>query len=222
MLVNAPRGLVGQLAHEDEIAIAGPLLRRRLSSMKTRWSKSRAPRARAMCSAMSGSADALTDLTDVIVPRGDRDVVRRTAGNSGRLLDKGYSGLIKRAGQDAVLTLRSVSATIFRRKPERPVGGSVDVIRRRLFEVVEPARQADIKRAMNEISGVRTRRSGRVRAGATHDPRAALRGELDESACSEFAKANKYEESIAVAFGHDGGEDRHPRRLIAGDVTIRS
>ena len=27
-LANAPRGLVGQLAHEDEIAIAGPLLRR--------------------------------------------------------------------------------------------------------------------------------------------------------------------------------------------------
>src|SRR3984885_14679724 len=27
-LVNAPRGLVVQLAHEDEIAIAGPLLRR--------------------------------------------------------------------------------------------------------------------------------------------------------------------------------------------------
>ncbi len=28
LLSNAPRGLVGQLAHEDEIAIAGPLLRR--------------------------------------------------------------------------------------------------------------------------------------------------------------------------------------------------
>src|SRR3954469_1792695 len=28
LLANAPRGLVGQLAHEDEIAIAGPLLRR--------------------------------------------------------------------------------------------------------------------------------------------------------------------------------------------------
>src|SRR5438309_833738 len=28
LLVNAPRILVGQLAHEDEIAIAGPLLRR--------------------------------------------------------------------------------------------------------------------------------------------------------------------------------------------------
>src|SRR5258706_7348307 len=28
LLANAPRGLVGQLAHEDEITIAGPLLRR--------------------------------------------------------------------------------------------------------------------------------------------------------------------------------------------------
>src|SRR6267154_3505071 len=28
LLANAPRALIGQLAHEDEISIAGPLLRR--------------------------------------------------------------------------------------------------------------------------------------------------------------------------------------------------
>ena len=45
-------------------------------------------------------------LTDVIVRRGDREVVRRAAGNAGAHFSRaGYSALIKRAGQDGVLTL---------------------------------------------------------------------------------------------------------------------
>ena len=46
------------------------------------------------------------DLTDVIVRRGDRDVVRRAAGNAGAAFSQaGYSALIKRASHDGVLTL---------------------------------------------------------------------------------------------------------------------
>ena len=41
-----------------------------------------------------------------MVRRGERDVVRRAAGNAGALFSyAGYSGLIKRAGDDAMLTL---------------------------------------------------------------------------------------------------------------------
>ena len=47
------------------------------------------------------------DLTDVIIRRGDRDVVRRAAGNAGAMFSTGgYSTLIKRAGQDGVLTIK--------------------------------------------------------------------------------------------------------------------
>ena len=42
-----------------------------------------------------------------LVRRGDRDVVRRAAGNSGaHFSESGYSSLIRRAGQDGVLTLK--------------------------------------------------------------------------------------------------------------------
>src|SRR5256885_8585947 len=61
MLANAPRALVGQLARENELSIAGPLLRR----------------------SPVIDEQALPDLTDVIVRRGDREVVRRAAGNAG-------------------------------------------------------------------------------------------------------------------------------------------
>ena len=64
--------------------------------------------------AMSERPRLSPDLTDVIVRRGDRDVVRRTAANAGRFFEAGYSTLIKRAGKDGVRRSRSASATIFR------------------------------------------------------------------------------------------------------------
>ena len=80
--------------------------------------------------------------------RGDRDVVRRAAGNAGALFSQtGYSALIKRAGQDGVLTL-AVGQRDDLSEPQLKelLEGSIDVIRRRLFEVVKPGRQAAISR----------------------------------------------------------------------------
>src|SRR5205814_6816916 len=105
-LVNAPRGLVGQLAHEDEIAIAGPLLRRSPVIDEKILVEIASVKGQGHLLAMSERPTLSPDLTDVIVRRGDRDVVRRTAGNAGALFSTtGYSTLIKRAGQDGVLTL---------------------------------------------------------------------------------------------------------------------
>ena len=56
--------------------------------------------------AMSERPTLSPDLTDVILRRGDREVVRRTAANAGAIFSHaGYSGLIKRAGKDGVLML---------------------------------------------------------------------------------------------------------------------
>ena len=106
------------------------------------------------------------DLTDVIVRRGDREVVRRAAGNAGAPFSPaGYSALIKRAGQDGVLTLTvgqrdDLSAT----QLKDLLAGSIDVVRRRLFEVVKPA-QAGRDQAGDERDFRHHR--ARSRAGAT-------------------------------------------------------
>ena len=88
----------------------------------------------------------------------------------------GYSTLIKRAGQDGVLTLKvGQRDDLSAEQLKDLLSGSIDVIRRRLFEVVKPARQMAIKRAMNEISGVigAGREQPRLRAGPAHRPGAA-------------------------------------------------
>ena len=84
ILANAPRGLVGQLAREDEIAIAGPLLRRSPVIDEKALIEIARIKGQGHLLAMSERPTLSPDLTDVIVRRGDREVVRRAAGNAGR------------------------------------------------------------------------------------------------------------------------------------------
>ena len=171
--------------------------------------------------AMSERSTLSPDLTDVIVRRGDREVVRRAAGNAGAHFSQaGYSALIKRAGHDGVLTLTvgqrdDLSAA----QLKDLLAGSVDIIRRRLFEVVKPDRQAAIKQAMNEISGVPEKVESRRDFAPAQRTILALHGagELNEGALLGFAKAYKYEESVAALSAMSGVKIATLDRLIAGD-----
>ena len=98
---NAPPALVDQLVREDEIVIAGPLLRRSpLIDEPTLIDIARG-KGQGHLLAISGRPSLSTELTDVIVRRGDREVVRSVAGNAGaRFSPTGYTGLVKRAGDD--------------------------------------------------------------------------------------------------------------------------
>ena len=55
------------------------------------------------------------------------------------------------------------------------LAGSIDVIRRRLFDVVKPERQAAIKQAMSDIDSLMApvEEPAQFRAGAAHHPRLA-------------------------------------------------
>src|SRR5713101_3664737 len=156
VIANAPRGLVGQLAREDEISIARPLLRRSPVIDEDALIDIARIKGQGHLLAISERPTLSTGVTDVIVRRGDREVVRRAAGNAGALFSQaGYSALIKRAGQDGVLTLKVGQREDLSGPQLRDLlAGSIDIVRRRLFEVVKPARQADIKQAMSEITGV--------------------------------------------------------------------
>jgi uncharacterized protein (DUF2336 family) len=160
------------------------------------------------------------NLTDVIVARGERDVIRRTAGNAGAAFSSnGYSTLIKRAGQDGVLTIR-----LGQRDDLSPaqlkdlLAGSIDVVRRRLFKVVKPERQADIKQAMSVITGATERVERRDFLPAQRTVLALHRdGALGEGALLNFAKAFKYEESVAALSAMSGVKIETLDRLISGD-----
>ena len=220
VLANAPRGLVGQLAHEDEIAIAGPLLRRSPVIDEQMLIEIASEKSQGHLLAMAERPTLSSNLTDVIVARGDRNVVRRTAGNAGaNFSPDGYSTLIKRAGQDGVLTIR-----LGQREDLSPdqlkdlLSGSIDVVRRRLLTVVTPERQAGIKQAMSAITGVTQRAESRDFRAAQRTVLALHRdGALGEGALLNFAKVFKYEESVAALSAMSGVKIETLDRLISGD-----
>jgi uncharacterized protein (DUF2336 family) len=221
LLGNAPRALVGQLAREDEILIAGPLLRRSPVIDETALVEIARVKGQGHLLAMSERPTLSADLTDVIVSRGDREVVRSAAGNAGAAFSpNGYSALIKRASRDGVLTLTvGQRDDLSESRLKDLLEGSIDIIRRRLMEVVKPARQAAISRAMNEIFGaIEVVTSRRDFAPAQRTILALHRaGELNEAAVFGFAKAYKYEESVAALAAMSGVKIATLDRLIAGD-----
>jgi uncharacterized protein (DUF2336 family) len=221
VLANAPRALVGQLAREDEILIAGPLLRRSPVIDERALIEIARIKGQGHLLAMSERPTLSPDLTDVIVRRGDREAVRRAAGNAGALFSQaGYSALIKRASQDGVLTL-TVGQRDDLSDPQLKdlLAGSIDIIRRRLFEVVKPGRQAAIKQAMSEISGVPEPVESRRDFAPAQRAILALHsaGELNEAALLGFAKSHKYEESVAALAAMSGVKIATLDRLITGD-----
>jgi uncharacterized protein (DUF2336 family) len=221
VLANAPRALVGQLAREDEIAVAGPLLRRSPVIDEQALIAIARIKGQGHLLAMSERPTLSCDLTDVIIRRGDRAAVRRATGNAGALFSQaGYSALIKRAGQDGVLTLAIGKRDDLSSQQLRDLlAGSIDIVRRRLFEVVKPARQAAIKQAMGEISGEAVPVAGGRDFAPAQRTILALHhaGELNQSALLGFAKAYKYEESIAALSAMSAVKIATLDRLIMGD-----
>ena len=220
-LVNAPRMLVGHLARENEIVVAAPLLRRSPVIDEDALLEIARVKSQGHLLAMSERPTLSCDLTDVIVDRGDRDVVRRAAGNAGALFsDTGYSELIKRAAQDGVLTLTvGQRHDLSQTQLKDLLAGSIDPVRRRLFDLVEPVRQDKIKQAMSEISGVPEQvESHRDFASAQRTIMALHRdGYLNEGALLGFAKVHKYEESVAALSAMSGVKIPTLDRLISGD-----
>jgi uncharacterized protein (DUF2336 family) len=220
-VANGPPTLIGRLAREDNISVAGPVLRRSLVLEDQALVEIARLKGQDHLLAMTERPRLSPDLTDVIVQRGERDVIRRAASNTGAVFSPvGYSAMVKRAAKDGVLTI-----TVGQRNdlPDRLLkellAGSVDVVRRRLFDMAEPGRQAAVARAMSEMSG-KTKRPEKQRdfAPAQRTILSLYRaGDLDEGALLGFAKAYRYTESVAALSAMSSVPIAAVDRLMAGD-----
>jgi uncharacterized protein (DUF2336 family) len=221
LITNAPRALVGQFAREIEILVAGPVLRRSPVLDEDVLLEVARLKGQPHLLAMAERSTLSTGLTDVMVRRGDREVVRRTAGNAGAAFSVvGYQELIKRAAQDGVLTLAvGQRSDLSDAHLKELLSGSLDIVRRRLFDLVKPGRQAAINRVMNEITDVpETVESKRNFVPAQHTILALHKaGRLNEAALLGFAKSFSYEEGVAALAAMSGVGIATLDRLFSGD-----
>src|SRR5579871_1729977 len=220
-IANAPPMLIGQLAREDNISVAGPVLRRSPVLDERALVEIARMKGQDHLLAMTERPMLSPNLTDVMVQRGERDVIRRAAANKGANFSPiGYSALVKRAAKDGVLTL-----TVGQRKdlPDRLLKelltGTVDVVRRRLFDMAEPGRQAAVAKAMGEMSA-KTEQPAKQRdfAPAQRTVLTLYRaGDLDEDTLLGFAKAFRYSETVAALSAMSGVPIPAVDRLMSGD-----
>lgn len=220
-IANAPPMLIGQLAREDNILIAGPVLRRSPVLSERALVEIARMKGQDHLLAMTERPKLPPGLTDVMVQRGERDVIRRAAANTGAAFSSiGYSALVKRAARDGVLTL-----TVGQRKdlPDRLLKelltGTVDVVRRRLFDMAEPGRQAAVAKAMGEMSGKAEQPDKQRDFGPAQRTILTLyrAGDLDEDTLLGFAKDFRYGETVAALSAMSGVPIAAIDRLMSGD-----
>ncbi len=128
--------------------------------------------------------------------------------------------MIKRAGHDGVLTLAvgqrdDLSAS----QLKNLLVGSIDIVRRRLLEVVKPGRQAAIRQVMSEMSGGPEPLESRRDFASAQRAILALHGagELNETALLGFAKDYQYEELVAALSAMSAVKIATLDQLMSGD-----
>jgi uncharacterized protein (DUF2336 family) len=200
---NAPIDVIRRLAHNDEIIVAGPVLAesRRLSSADL--AEIAGTRSQAHLLAISGRDGLEEKVTDVLVERGNREVVYQLATNSSvRFSDGGYGLMVKKAeGDDALAEKVGLRLDIPTHLLRALLLRATDAVRSRLLSLA-PAQAQDAARGLlttvtgavsNETAKPRDFSAAERLVRSLHDA-----GSLDDDAVLELASSGKYEEMTAA------------------------
>ncbi|HWU25957.1 MAG TPA: DUF2336 domain-containing protein [Rhizomicrobium sp.] len=198
---NAPHGIVVTLAKNDDISVAGPILKQaRIDDQDLKYIAETKSQAHLL--AMSTRTNISEALADVLVQRGDREVACAIAINpKARLSESALSTLVKRAERDNGLAekvgLRSdIPSRLFRQL----LLHASEVAQKRLLVQAKPEMQAEIHDVLAKVTEEpRIKSSPRdyIAAMATLQ---ALNKErkLTEADVANCAKNGMYDETIAA------------------------
>ena len=199
---NAPPRLVRQLAQDDDISVAGPVLRRSPRLVENDLIEVARTKSQAHLLAISVRPGIGEAVTDLLVRRGDRQVAHTVADNQrARISETGFVTLVKRAERDGILaqkigTRPDIPSHLFRDLLMQ----ATEVVRRRLLANATPEAQAEIQRVLAKIAGEVGAEAAPIDYAKALNTVVALdhAGQLDETCVTEFAKNGSYEETVAA------------------------
>ena len=199
---NAPPQIVRRLAEDDDIGVAGPVLQHSERLEEPDLVAVANSKSQGHLLAIANRSEIAEAITDVIVRRGNREVVRSVAGNPGaRLSEASFARLVKKAEKDGFLAEKvghraDISPSVFRELVEQ----STQVVLTRLFATAKPKTRAQLRRLLGEISR-ETETAGAPRSYAAAQ-RAVLgiqrTSKLDEAAVAQLGLEKRYEETVAA------------------------
>jgi uncharacterized protein (DUF2336 family) len=200
---HAPANAIRKLAFDDSIDVAGPVLRHSEQLKVQTLVENAKTKSQDHLLAISQRKSLHEDVTDVLISRGDQDVVRSVARNSGaRFSESGFWQLVHRSENDIVLAMdvgarKDVPRHIF----QKLIAKAADEVKERMA-AANPEAASEVHNTVTSITGDIHSKLG----PATRDYFTAKRlvtemrhaGALTEDAVCRFAKAKKFEEVIVA------------------------
>ncbi len=201
----APAGVIERLAWDDQIAVAGTVLATSAALTDRTLVDIARSKGQDHLFVISGRANLPEAVTDVLVERGERRVIRKLADNaSARFSEDGYRGMVARADSDDELTevlgLRTDLPLKFLRDL---LQRATEAVRARLLIIAPPALQNEIKRVLEAIADSV---KGEPQGGRDYSRAEAIvrrmkgLNELNDSAIAAFATHKRLEE-VAASLG---------------------
>jgi uncharacterized protein (DUF2336 family) len=200
---NAPPRIMRALAFDDEIDVAGPVLEQSERLDDAALVETAEKKGQEHLFAISRRRSLSESVTDVLVERGDRQVVLSTAENRGaKFSDMGFAGLIRRSEGDDRLAA-SVGS-----RPEIPphlfhalLEKASQSVRAKL-EAAHPGVRREVRQAVAEVTD-RIRAEGHARMPNYATARAYIqalqrRGQLDDKKLEAIAKTGRFEEIVTA------------------------
>jgi uncharacterized protein (DUF2336 family) len=219
-VARAPSALTRHLSHHDDIAISGPVLRQSSMLSDADLIEIALSKGQQHLVAIASRRHISEDVTDVLVDRGESEVLSTVAGNFGaRFSSQGYDTLLDKAEHDAdvamaVVMRKDLSPEMFRKLVAR----AATTVQQRLLTIANPSVRERLTGVLQEISLQILRDAGGKKANidAQHTPQTdTLDREKLRSELHDYARAGQLPESATALGTLSGVSAETIKRLVA-------
>jgi len=200
-VATAPIGVIKRLAQHDETVVAAPVLKesKRLSTLQLVEIAKSKSQGHLLAISQRGSLDPA--LTDVLLDRGDQNVVSSLATNAGaRFSDAGFGALVKRAaGDDSLQQVVGLRADLPRNLLLELLRRASEAVRAKIRSLVPPERRQQIEDVIAKITeGISKKAEHDYSHAQSYVDGLAAAGQLNEAALVRFVAELRQDELIVA------------------------
>jgi uncharacterized protein (DUF2336 family) len=200
---NAPFDVIRKLAFDDSIDVAGPVLRQSERIDGQSLIANAKTKSQQHLLAIANRKHISYEVSDVLVKRGDKEVIRSVAANSGANLSNfGFLHLVNRSEDDSIVAENVGSRKdIPRHVFQQLISKASDEVRAKL-ERERPDLASQVRTTVTGITGAFQAKFGPATKNYFSAKRAVTKlqecGQLDEDTLFEFAHSLKLEETTVA------------------------
>jgi len=200
---NAPRNMISLLAHDDNIAVAGPVLSQSDRIDENDLIEIAKSKSQTHLLAIAIREQLSEAITDILIERGDPHVVGKLARNGGaRFSDKGYKSIVAKAdGDDEISENLGLRIDIPLPLLKQLLMRASNLVRSRLLAAADPDQQKKIQEAMMSVAeelGLGAFGYRDLAAAEGVVKRLNRDGKLNERVLLGFAQQKKFDEVSAT------------------------